>query len=129
MWTKIAKVSLVLFLIGGFIYSIILGSTADWSLWWIIPIGWILTFLSASTIGTVVEISDKASENQYMLEELTTLVKSRKKEPTVGSQVLQSHISPSVPTNVYPSTPWRCPDCGESNDKHAQYCKNCGRYR
>lgn len=131
MWTKIAKVSLVLFMIGGFVYSIILGSTGDWALWWIMPIVWVLTFLSASVIGTVIEISEKASENQYMLDRLIGLVKNGGEEPVSGNSrgSLLKRLSSDSPNDGNAATPWRCPDCGEDNDKNAQYCKSCGRYR
>ncbi len=59
-WTKILKVILVLFLIGGaigFLIDAIITRT-----WWIALVGWIATFFSASGIGTLIEISENTAK-------------------------------------------------------------------
>ncbi len=129
MWTKVTNFSLVIFLIAGFIYSIVLANSTGWVLWWIMPLGWVVTFLSASTIGTLIEISNKASENQELLVKIITQLQSDGQSDASGSSSsLLSRLKSDVPSTGS-AEPWRCPDCGEVNDKNATFCKSCGRYK
>lgn len=137
-WTKLLKVVLVLYIIGGFVYSIILTATLGGNFWWIVPVGWILTFLSASGIGTIVEISENTAAH------LETERNSNSPIPNIQQQAkntLTDTVAPNFPKPPYTvsanvnSAPeinnkrWSCSKCGEVNDGGALHCVSCGNHK
>lgn len=137
-WTKLLKVVLVLYIIGGLVYSIILTANLGGNFWWIVPVGWILTFLSASGIGAIVEISENTAAH------LEAERNSNSPIPNIRQQVKNAHAdtvtpySPKPPyaapanVNSAPETNnrrWSCPKCGELNDERTLFCISCGTHK
>lgn len=131
MWTKIGKVSLALLLIGGFIYSIILGSTNNWALWWIMPLGWIVTFFSAAPLGILIEISEKLAtrlETEYIQDDdlsqtndISDVRADYDDRPADTQATQEAHFALRKETDG-----WVCPQCGEDNDFSDTSCSKCG---
>lgn len=134
MWTKIGKVSLVLLLIGGFIYSIILGSANNWALWWIMPIGWVVTLFSAAPLGMLIEISEKLEarlETEYIqdddlsqtndISDVKGITDFYSSTPAAKRQKKEAHNAPDGEEDG-----WVCPQCGENNDYSNTKCSKCG---
>lgn len=72
MFTKILKFVLWLYIIAGVVLSIV--SVVEWDNdWWSASLGILITFISASLIGTFVEISEHTQETNELLYKLANL--------------------------------------------------------
>ena len=133
-WTHILKAVLVLYIIGGFIYSIILAVTFGTSFWWIVPVGWIITFLSASGIGTVIEISENTAarlEAEYIQDDDSLQANDVSDvritdDSFLPSSAAKRQINKNHNASNYEEDGWVCPQCGESNGYDDAKCSKCG---
>lgn len=138
MFTKIAKVTLWFFIVIGVIMSVVLAvnlSSRGQNFWWIMPVGWIVTFVTASAFGTFVEISDHTRETNELLNRLTN---SGGGAPQAGTyngapqnnyrgtvSKLSAIANGDTPNNDF----WYCTQCGEKNSGNSMVCRGCGKYK
>lgn len=148
-WTLILKVTLVLSLIGGFIgfliYAIVLKT------WWIAPVGWIGTFLSVSSIGTLAEVSENLAEHMRAehypgyggsVPDYEPVSMKINDDPcSISDCSFDSRENASYTENTAPSAAdraasqaacegkenWICPECGEPNSLDTIICARCGK--
>lgn len=154
-FTKIAKIALWVFIVFGAIGSVVMavqltnaatmnGRIDGPNYWWVAPLGWVTTLVSASAVGTIVEISEHTSQTHELLWKMVYENKNS------GLFVTNN---PSAPMTASPSAPrtnnagsvsklsaiasgetpredfWYCRDCGERNPNTAAICKGCGKYK
>lgn len=145
-WTGTLKVVMVLFIICGAISSLI--SAIAYRVWWIAPVGWIMTFFSAAGIGTLIEISENIAA-RLELESLNesnftasgddpyTMFRSDSNQQSAektsdDSYSILGYSSQSVsseaakkPITYEKKDYWICPACGEFNNLDTVICKRC----
>lgn len=143
---------MVLFIIGGIISFLI--AAIAYKVWWIAPVGWIVTFFSAAGVGTIIEISENIaaqmesehSENASitysdndpysLFRNSSTPVQAEvKSDNPVNTQSAlfkqstqkASAASASSQTNYEKKDYWICPACGEFNNLDTIICKRCDK--
>lgn len=109
MFSKISKVLLWIGVAAGVVVSIVVATIIpDGKGWWIFPVGVIVTLVLFSSYGTHVEM---VSNIKYISECLSYMVdKSNNTSTGTSTQ----------------SIGWKCPTCGEENDKYSLFCQGCG---
>lgn len=147
MFTKIAKVALWFFIVIGVIMSVVLAvslSSGRQNFWWIMPVGWIVTFVTASAFGTFVEISEHTRKTNELLSELANFRGGAPQNVTSGGAP-QTEAHGGAPQSSYQGavsrlsaiakgdTPkddfWYCSKCGEKNPANSLTCRGCGKYK
>lgn len=128
MFTKISKALLWLFIIGGIIASIAAGSSGK-NMGWIIPVGIVGSFIAASGLGMMVEISEnisriaESSNRNCSNANIPRSDNGGAYNPTATAARLSAIASGAVSPDFKV-----CENCGEHNDKLASVCKSCGNY-
>lgn len=158
MFTKIATGILWFFIIVGILFSLIAGGGAcsqDGSFWWIAPVGIIATLLIATGMGVVVELANNVAKCKKYLKILAGDTSADPDEPSVignANNTLQKNDSgnenntsqkndnrlfknlditaqKSTAQTAYSASLWKCPECGEENDKYSLFCTKCGKHK
>lgn len=103
MFTSILKVALWIEIVGGIIVSIIVAlSSGEW--WWFL-FGPLITFISASVLGTLVETSENTERClSYIC--------------NINGRTLKKG-----------EDPWFCEKCRKYNPPELNSCKHCGSSR
>lgn len=144
MFTKIGKILLWIGLICGIIVSIAVGSSMlgshDKSIealgGAIIPVGIIMSFVSFTFLGMLVEISENIRESCDHLRDIKNNAGKVSSTPQPSTSVSTSADKRdalsrlSAIANDKPAEDfWYCKECGTTNDKLANTCKGCGKYK
>lgn len=130
-WTKVLKVTLVLLIIGGIIYSIFLAISSK--LWLVAPLGWILTFFAAAPIGTLIEISENTAarieldniEIEDQQDDNPLITDLSNPSITVQQTANKEAAVNTVESQKNKRDYWICSACGEENDLKTTICKKC----
>lgn len=131
MFTKIAKVALWFFIIIGVIMSIVLAVKMSG---WIAPVGCVVTFVLASSIGTIIEISEHTKKTNELLYRLTNSRGGAPQTSTYGCapqnnyQGTVSKLS-AIANGDTVNEFWYCTQCGEKNYGNTMICRGCGKYK
>lgn len=137
MFTKIAKVALWFFIVIGVIMSVVLAvslSSGRQNFWWIMPVGWIVTFVTASAFGTFVEISEHTRKTNELLSELANF-RGGAPQNVTSSGAPQNVTSSGVPqADANGDAPqkddfWRCPQCNAKIPSFLAVCTRCGNHK
>lgn len=148
MFTKISKVVLWIFIIGGVITSFAVGSMEGMG--WFIPVGILSTLVLSSGIGMLIEMAENIEESRGFLYDIASktggsygavLPQSPSNQNLGGDIVPQASVNKdygnalsrlsavanggTAPVNDF----WYCKSCGEKNERLASCCKGCGKYR
>lgn len=146
MFTKIATGILWFFIIVGILFSLIAGGGAcsqDGSFWWIAPVGIIATLLIATGMGVVVELANNVAKCKKYLKILAGDTSADSDEPSVIGNAnntsqkndnrlfknLDITAQKSTAQTAYSASLWKCPECGEENDKYSLFCIKCGKHK
>lgn len=146
MFTKIATGILWFFIIVGILFSLIAGGGAcsqDGSFWWIAPVGIIVTLLIATGVGVVVEMANNVAKCKKYLKILAGDTSADPDEPSVIGNAnntsqkndnrlfknLDITAQKSTAQTAYSASLWKCPECGEENDKYSLFCIKCGKHK
>lgn len=144
MFTNIAKGILWFFIIVGILFSLIAGGGAcsqNGSFWWIAPAGIVVTLISCTAMGVVVELADNVAECKHYLRIIANGGNvSEGEKPTTPanrSTGLFKNLDITAQTNTAPTAAqssslaslWKCPECGEENDKYSLFCVKCGKHK
>lgn len=141
MFTKINKVVLWIFIIGGAIASIAVGASVK-GMGWFVPVGILATLIISASFGMMIEISENIRESRDYLYELKNKTggapntSNAYSAPPSGGRdknfdSTASKLSAIANGGSAPQVPdfWYCRDCGTKNDRLASTCKGCGKYK
>ncbi len=128
-WTKVLKVALFFTITGGVITSIWLAVSSGGAMWWIAPLGIVITFFAASAVGTLVEISENIAmqiDDEYQDDREYSSVQTES-NPSEVAQTKKGVADPKPIKAVGEKKDcWLCPDCGAANDFRVTACRKCG---
>lgn len=135
-WTKILKVALFFTIVGGVVTAIWLAVSSGGTMWWIAPLGIVITFFSAAAIGTLVEISENIAmriddeESEYPAVSSEIKEEFSSDDESVPLEDIQEKAIDSAPKQIRSAArkkdQWLCPDCGMANDFSVTACRKCG---
>ncbi len=152
MFTRILKVLLWFGVIAGAIGSLILGGSVGEdgnSLlgFFVALLGLIVTLVSFSLLGVLVEISENIRDSRIFLWQITNANSSVSNSVSKLSQIANgdpNSVSHSSAVKTYSGTAtklsqiasggqgnefWYCTQCGEKNSFSSMICKSCGKYK
>ncbi len=135
MFTKICKGVLWLCIIGGCVLSISIGSiNSDFA--WVIPVGILLSFVMASGLGMIIEISENIKACREHLSTITYKSGSfsgrspapeaifKEPEETLSKPTAELYRQPqSIDEAQY------CTQCGAKLTDGMNFCTQCGKKR
>lgn len=157
MFTKVSKVILWIFVIGGVITSIAVGSNEGMG--WFIPVGILATLVILSGIGMLIEMAENIEASREFLYEIASKtggfygannsgrVYSTPRTQNTEDANYNNAPQPQATVNKdYGSALsrlnavanggaapvndfWYCTKCGEKNERLASICKGCGKYK
>lgn len=135
MFTKISKVVLWVGIAVGVLYSVVMGMKLE--SFWIFLGGTVITFVTSSSFGMLIEISEGIADSRDTLRSIEQKFKNQKPDsgiqpPSISNNYLRTADKLTNIANGGSSGAgglWSCAECGTVNDPLSSYCKGCGKYK